>query len=66
MIAVVLLLAAGASYLVANHWREQTIGDDGVRRADRRTSLLMTYTLWLTAAAVLVSAVEMIVLVVPT
>ncbi|MGB3352108.1 MAG: hypothetical protein WBB00_04965 [Mycobacterium sp.] len=66
MIGVVLLIAAGASYLLAGYWREQTVDSEGVRSPDRRTSLLMLSTVCLTIAAVLVSAVEMVVLVVPS
>ena len=65
MIGIVLLIAAGASYLLATYQREQNIGGDGASHPDRRTSLLMFITACLTIAAVLVSAVEMIVLVMP-
>lgn len=66
MIGVVLLIAAAASYLLAGYWREQTVDSEGVRSPDRRTLLLMFSTICLTIAAVLVSAVEMVVLVVPS
>ncbi len=63
MIGIVLLIAAGASYLLASYLREQKVSGDGASRPDRRASLLRFITVCLTMAAVLVSAVEMIVLV---
>ena len=66
MIPIALFVAAALSYVLATYWREQSVGEDGSPRTQRRLSYLMLNTVCLTAAAVVVSGVEMISYVMPS
>lgn len=64
MIAVLLFVAAGLSYLLASYWREESVGDKGTVWPGRASLYLTINTVCLTIAAAAVAGVHMISIVV--
>jgi hypothetical protein len=61
MIAIALFAAAGVLCVLAGHWRENTVPQEGSLRPDRVTKLLMFAAICVALAAILLSTIQMVI-----
>jgi hypothetical protein len=61
MIAIALFAVAGVLCVLAGHWREKTVPQEGSTRPGRAVKLLMLSAICVAAGAILLSSIQMVI-----